>query len=199
MAWLPLASTTVEPARSDIARWAGGGIIRSSVATRYQLGLTRHAGSVTDPLGGDADAIGLLGSWHTTRLSDGPRAPSTRRSRTRATVLSSRDIRQPRCRQLAVRDIRSSLPDSRNRGGTYAEARAASRGAATPCCSSRSRGRFTVAKDRPDGAANTPSDQSAHNDVDQAKNRSKDHAAETGRGNANDKPPHHRCSGAEHG
>ena len=46
MAWLPLASTTVEPARSDIARWAGGGIIRSSVATRYQLGLIRHAGSV---------------------------------------------------------------------------------------------------------------------------------------------------------
>ena len=28
---------------------AGGGIIRSSVATRYQLGLARHAGSVTAP------------------------------------------------------------------------------------------------------------------------------------------------------
>src|SRR5262245_12543436 len=27
-------------------RWAGGGIIRSSVATRYQLGLLFHAGSL---------------------------------------------------------------------------------------------------------------------------------------------------------
>ena len=35
------------PARSDIVRCAGGGIIRSSVATRYQLGLLRQAGSVT--------------------------------------------------------------------------------------------------------------------------------------------------------
>src|SRR3954447_7409002 len=50
MAWLPWASTTVEPARADIERWAGGGIIRSSVATRYQLGLTRHAGSLIVPL-----------------------------------------------------------------------------------------------------------------------------------------------------
>src|SRR5215207_3841972 len=41
---------TVEPARSAIARWAGGGIIRSSVATRYQLGLLRQAGSLTAPL-----------------------------------------------------------------------------------------------------------------------------------------------------
>src|SRR6266540_1122089 len=49
MAWLPATSTTVEPARSDMARWAGGGIIRSSVATRYQLGLVRQAGSVIDP------------------------------------------------------------------------------------------------------------------------------------------------------
>src|SRR5436309_15574162 len=40
---------TVEPARADIARWAGGGIIRSSVATRYQLGLIRHAGSLIVP------------------------------------------------------------------------------------------------------------------------------------------------------
>jgi AraC-like DNA-binding protein len=37
MEWLPGASVTVEPARSDMARCAGGGIIRSSVATRYQL------------------------------------------------------------------------------------------------------------------------------------------------------------------
>src|ERR671921_1935327 len=50
MAWLPWASTTVEPARSDIDRWAGGGIIRSSVATRYQLGFFRHAGSLIVPL-----------------------------------------------------------------------------------------------------------------------------------------------------
>src|SRR6185503_20081212 len=30
--------------------WAGGGIIRSSVAIRYQLGLLRQAGSLTAPL-----------------------------------------------------------------------------------------------------------------------------------------------------
>ena len=42
----PLASTTVEPARLDIARCASGGIIWSSVDTRYQLGFVLHAGSV---------------------------------------------------------------------------------------------------------------------------------------------------------
>src|SRR5258705_6597343 len=41
---------TVEPARSDMKRWAGGGIIRSSVATKYQLGLVFHAGSLIAPL-----------------------------------------------------------------------------------------------------------------------------------------------------
>src|SRR3954452_24008288 len=33
-----------------MARCAGGGIMWSSVATRYQLGFARHAGSVTVPL-----------------------------------------------------------------------------------------------------------------------------------------------------
>lgn len=32
-AWLPATSVTREPARAAIARWAGGGIMRSSVAT----------------------------------------------------------------------------------------------------------------------------------------------------------------------
>src|SRR5258705_5760085 len=50
MAWLPLISTTVEPARLDMARWASGGIILSSVVTRYQLGLVLHAGSLIAPL-----------------------------------------------------------------------------------------------------------------------------------------------------
>src|SRR4029079_2157737 len=49
-AWLPSTSTTVEPARFDIARCASGGIIRSLVATRYQLGFDRHAGCVMAPL-----------------------------------------------------------------------------------------------------------------------------------------------------
>src|SRR6478672_11336474 len=49
-AWLPLASTTGEPARLDMARCASGGIILSSVDTRYQLGFVFHAGSVTAPL-----------------------------------------------------------------------------------------------------------------------------------------------------
>jgi hypothetical protein len=32
-----------------MARWAAGGIMRSSVATRYQDGLLRQAGSVIAP------------------------------------------------------------------------------------------------------------------------------------------------------
>src|ERR687891_987257 len=63
MAWLPATSTTVEPARSDMARWAGGGIIRSSVATRYQLGLVRQAGSVIDP----PRASAPHGTWESAR------------------------------------------------------------------------------------------------------------------------------------
>src|ERR1700726_2561091 len=50
MAWLPLTSTTVEPARLDMERWATGGIILSSVTTRYQLGFAFHAGSLIAPL-----------------------------------------------------------------------------------------------------------------------------------------------------
>src|SRR6266403_4821646 len=50
MAWLPLTSATVEPARLDMKRWASGGIILSSVTIRYQLGLVFHAGSLTLPL-----------------------------------------------------------------------------------------------------------------------------------------------------
>src|SRR6266699_3595272 len=48
-AWLPGTSTTVDPARSDMKRCAGGGIILSSVTTRYQLGLVFHAGAVILP------------------------------------------------------------------------------------------------------------------------------------------------------
>src|SRR5216683_3384901 len=51
MAWLPFASTTVEPARLDMKRWASGGIILSSVAIKYQLGFDFHAGSLIVPLG----------------------------------------------------------------------------------------------------------------------------------------------------
>src|SRR5215469_11431897 len=47
--WLPLTSTTVEPARLDIARCASGGIILSSVVSRYQLGFVFHAGCVMAP------------------------------------------------------------------------------------------------------------------------------------------------------
>src|SRR5271169_868089 len=50
MAWLPLTSTVAEPARLDMARCASGGIILSSVATKYQLGLAFHAGSLIVPL-----------------------------------------------------------------------------------------------------------------------------------------------------
>jgi hypothetical protein len=50
MAWLPLTSTTLEPACWDIARWASGGIILSSVEIKYQLGFIFHAGSLIVPL-----------------------------------------------------------------------------------------------------------------------------------------------------
>src|SRR5262249_37599266 len=47
--WLAATSSSVEPARSDIICWAGGGIILSSVVSRYQLGLLRQAGSLIVP------------------------------------------------------------------------------------------------------------------------------------------------------
>src|SRR6266849_8039977 len=50
---------TVEPARFDIMRWAGGGIILSSVVTRYQLGLVFQAGAVIVP----ASASTPHGTW----------------------------------------------------------------------------------------------------------------------------------------
>src|SRR6059036_1854138 len=50
MAWLPLTSTIVAFARLAIARLAAAGIIWSSVTTRYQLGLVRHAGALIVPL-----------------------------------------------------------------------------------------------------------------------------------------------------
>src|SRR6266403_5155119 len=50
MAWLPLTSTTVAPARLDMTRWASGGIILSSVVSRYQLGFVLHAGTLIAPL-----------------------------------------------------------------------------------------------------------------------------------------------------
>ena len=40
----------MDPARLDMKRCAGGGIILSSVATRYQLGFVFHAGSSIEPL-----------------------------------------------------------------------------------------------------------------------------------------------------
>jgi hypothetical protein len=58
-AWLPGVSVTVALARSDMARWAAGGIIWSSVATRYQDGLLRQAGSVTAPSSASTPA----GTW----------------------------------------------------------------------------------------------------------------------------------------
>src|SRR5260221_3072258 len=48
-AWLLLTSTTVEPARLDMALWASGGIILSSVVMRNQLGFVLHAGWVMAP------------------------------------------------------------------------------------------------------------------------------------------------------
>lgn len=49
MARLPLTSTTVAPVRFDINRCASGGIILSSVVSKYQLGFVLQAGSVIVP------------------------------------------------------------------------------------------------------------------------------------------------------
>src|SRR5256886_2194300 len=59
MAWLPPTSTTVEPARFDMARCAAGGIILSSVTIKYQLGFVFHAGSVIAP----PRAVTPHGTW----------------------------------------------------------------------------------------------------------------------------------------
>src|ERR1700730_13896441 len=59
MAWLPPTSLTVEPARRDINCCAGGGIILSSVAIRYQLGLVFHEGVLTAP----SRASNPQGTW----------------------------------------------------------------------------------------------------------------------------------------
>jgi hypothetical protein len=52
-------------ARSAMARWAVGGIIRSSVVTRYRQGLARQVGWLTSPPAGAArtkpPGTGILG------------------------------------------------------------------------------------------------------------------------------------------
>src|SRR6058998_4092382 len=77
-AWLPLTSTTVAPVRLDMARCASGGIILSSVDTRYQLGLDFHAGSVTAPFsasrpqGTCSSATNAAASGATSAAKDSP-------------------------------------------------------------------------------------------------------------------------------
>src|SRR5262249_40158773 len=76
MAWLPSTSTTLAPARFDMARCAGGGIMRSLVATRYQLGLDFHAGLLTAPLSAStphgtwASAMNLAASGGTSAANE---------------------------------------------------------------------------------------------------------------------------------
>src|SRR5260221_4660659 len=72
--WLALTSTTLEPARLDMARWASGGIILSSVVTRYQLFFVFHAGSVIAP----PSASTPHGTWESAMnaASAGPTSPA---------------------------------------------------------------------------------------------------------------------------
>src|ERR1700754_2589887 len=79
---------TVAPARLDIARWASGGIILSSVATRYQLGLAFHAGAVTSP----ASASTPQGTWALAR--NAARSGGTSAANDAANLLLS-SIRKP--------------------------------------------------------------------------------------------------------
>ena len=72
MAWLPAASTTLDPARFAMNRCAGGGIILSSVATRYQLGLDFHAGWLIVP---PAPFVGVHGIEVRVALDEGAELP----------------------------------------------------------------------------------------------------------------------------
>src|SRR5262249_60176557 len=69
-------STTFDSARCAIERWAGGGIILSSAATRYQLGLTRQPGlliapaSASTPHGTCESAMNAASSGATSAAND---------------------------------------------------------------------------------------------------------------------------------
>src|SRR5712691_7470874 len=90
MAWLPGTSVTVAPARVDMKRCAGGGIILSSVATRYQLGFVFQAGTSTAPLSA-ASPHGTCESAMNAALS----ASTSAAKESRNFVLSSK--RNPSC------------------------------------------------------------------------------------------------------
>jgi len=82
MEWLPETSVTAAPVRSAIARWAGGGIIRSSAVTRYQLGLIRQAACRPAP-------VITAPPWEWPARTTGPSSSSMTRRVT--AVSSSRD------------------------------------------------------------------------------------------------------------
>src|SRR5258708_15097750 len=63
----PYTTLFRSPARFDMARCASGGIILSSVVTRYQLGFDLHAGSVIAPSSA-ATPHGTRSEEHTSEL-----------------------------------------------------------------------------------------------------------------------------------
>src|SRR4030081_427342 len=71
-------------------RWAGGGIILSSVATRYQLGLVFHAGSLIAP----PSASTPHGTWES--AMNAAFSGSTSPANDAGTLALSRD-REPSC------------------------------------------------------------------------------------------------------
>ena len=120
MAWLPLTSTTVEPARLDMARWATGGIILSSVATRYQLGLVFHAGSLIVPL----SASTPHGTWESAMnaalsasTSAANEAAKLRLVEEQIAVLRGQDRRNGRAGRRILDERRHGLALVRSKGG----------------------------------------------------------------------------------
>jgi hypothetical protein len=59
-----MAEITEMASRLAIGRWASGGIILSSVATRYQLGLLAHAAHAIDKAAVHQHHVHLLKSTH---------------------------------------------------------------------------------------------------------------------------------------
>src|SRR5882724_12831917 len=112
MEWLAGASATVEPARSDMARWAAGGIIRSSLATRYQLGFIRQAASLIVP----PSAFTPQGTWES---AINAACPAGRSAAKEAANFSRYRNRKPSwggriggCGASAGKPARSELTDS---------------------------------------------------------------------------------------
>jgi hypothetical protein len=102
---------TVAPVRSAMARCAGGGIIRSSVATRYQLGLIRQEASLIVP----PSAFTPQGTWES--AMNAARSAGRSAANDVADLADAPERRKPVTELLvAVRRVYRRLDDARRDG-----------------------------------------------------------------------------------